>query len=88
VYLISLVGAGLFCFWSYVFGLPYWQTARARTSMSEIEALERQAREIKDIGYSSKFICPINKFLEIAEKARRYEAMSPFLRDAAEREQQ
>jgi len=56
--------------------------------MSEIEQLEKQAREIKDIGYSSKFVCPINKFLEIAEKARRYDAMPAVIRDAAERVQQ
>jgi hypothetical protein len=56
--------------------------------MSDIEQLEKQAREIKDIGYSSKFVCPINKFLEIAEKARRYDAMPAVIRDAAERVQQ
>ena len=56
--------------------------------MSEIEQLERQAREIKEIGYSSKFVCPINKFLEIAEKARRYDAMPAVIRDAAQKVQQ
>ncbi len=52
--------------------------------MSDIEILERQAREIKSMGYSSKFMCPINRFLEIAEKAKRYDAMPQPVKDAAE----
>jgi hypothetical protein len=51
--------------------------------MSEIEALERQAQEIKNMGYSSKFVCPINKFLEIADKAKRWDAMPDVIKDAA-----
>lgn len=52
--------------------------------MSEIEMLEQQAREIKSMGYSSKFMCPINRFLEIAEKAKRYDAMPDAIKDAAQ----
>jgi hypothetical protein len=52
--------------------------------MSEIENLEKQAREIKDMGYSSKFMIPINQFLLIAEKAKRYDAMPQPVKDAAE----
>jgi hypothetical protein len=52
--------------------------------MSDIEHLERQAREIKDMGYSSKFMIPINQFLLIAEKAKRYDAMPQVIREAAE----
>jgi hypothetical protein len=52
--------------------------------MSDIEHLERQAREIKDMGYSSKFMIPINQFLLIAEKAKRYDAMPEYIREAAE----
>jgi hypothetical protein len=52
--------------------------------MSDIEHLEKQAREIKDMGYSSKFMIPINQFLLIAEKAKRYDAMPQVIREAAE----
>ena len=52
--------------------------------MSEIEILERQALEVKDIGHTSKFLVPINKFLEIADKAKRWDAMPQPVKDAAE----
>ncbi len=52
--------------------------------MSEIEVLEQQAREIKSMGYSSKFMCPINRFLEIAEKARKWDATPAYIREVAD----
>jgi hypothetical protein len=52
--------------------------------MSEIEALERQAIQIKESGYSSKVMIPINRFLEIADKAKRWDAMPQVLKEAAE----
>lgn len=56
--------------------------------MSEIETLERQAREVKDIGHTSKFLVPINQFLEIADKAKRWDAMPEVMKDAAKAVQQ
>jgi hypothetical protein len=52
--------------------------------MSDIEFLEKQANEIKAIGHTSKFLVPINQFLAIAEKAKRYDAMPLVIREAAE----
>ncbi len=52
--------------------------------MSEIELLERQAQEIKAIGHTSKLLVPINQFLAIAEKARRYDEIPAYIREVAE----
>jgi hypothetical protein len=52
--------------------------------MSDIEFLEKQAHEVKAIGHTSKFLVPINQFLAIAEKAKRYDAMPQPVKDAAE----
>jgi hypothetical protein len=52
--------------------------------MSDIEFLEKQAHEVKAIGHTSKFLVPINQFLLIAEKAKRYDAMPQVIREAAE----
>ena len=52
--------------------------------MSDIEFLEKQAHEIKAIGHTSKFLVPINQFLEIAEKARKWDATPSYIRDVVD----
>jgi hypothetical protein len=52
--------------------------------MSDLEFLEKQAREVKEIGHTSKFMVPINQFLEIAEKARKWDATPSYIRDVVD----
>ncbi len=56
--------------------------------MSEIETFEQQALWLKQCGHTTMFSIRIDKFLEIAEKAKRYDAMPQVIKDAAQAVQQ